>query len=266
MAGDEGSPSENDSAPENAKQGGRGHTLKEQVAEAKRQAPVRQPKNREVEKEVKEAGTAPDFHSKVAADIQDEVGKAIRYSVRPNFQNDHRARIGRKLGHFVPKYKQARAPNREKIALYYDISGSQTEFIPACNQIVLHNKRHLANQSLFLFTTELKEMQISTFSKVAESGDVQNAISSYGTDFNVVVRHARENGHKKIVVLTDDVSEIDPSLIDPMIRSGQLEHILVVCTIEEKGDRTKEISPGFIHGGPTGGYADKVVRVNPITQ
>jgi hypothetical protein len=243
---------------------GGGHTLKPQVAEAKRQRSVRQPRNHEVEEEIKKSGTATDFHSKVASRVRDEVGKAIQYSVRPNYRHDHRARIGRKMGHFVPKYKQARAPNEEKIALYYDISGSQTEYIPACNEIVLHNKRHLADQSVFLFAVGVQEMKISTFSDLAQKGTVQNALSTYGTNFNDVVRHTRENDFSKIVVLTDDLSEIDHSLIDPMIQSGQLEHVLIVCTIE-KDDRQKERSPGFIHGGNQGGYADEVVRIKPVT-
>lgn len=266
-AGDEAdgqdSSGSNDSGGDQS--GGSGHSLSPQVSEAKRQPLVDQPENDEVEEEIKKAGTANDFHSKVAADIRDEVGNAIRYSVRPNFRDDHRARIGRKVGRFVPKYKHSRAPSQEKIALYYDISGSQTDYIPACNQIVLHNKKYLANRSVFLFAIGVEEMKISTFSKRAKAGTVQEAVPTYGTDFNDVIRHVKEEGFHKIVVLTDDVSELDDDLIGPMVRSGELEHILVVCT-EEKSDITKKHSPGFIHGGPQGGYADEVVRVKPVVR
>ncbi len=219
---------------------------------------VSQERNPEVGQKMQDAGSHTSFHSKVAEKIDDEVGRAIRRSPVPNFRDDHDARIQRKLGGFVASYKHRNAADSKRVAFYYDVSGSQTQYIPACNQIVLENKRHIADREVNLFTTKVQPVPVARFHKLVNNGEVQSSVTGRGTNFDAVIRDARDNGHSRICVLTDDMDEIDPDLIGPLARRGSLEWILVIMT-EEKSDHRRDVYPGFIDGG----YADEVVHVEP---
>lgn len=202
-------------------------------------------KRSKVENKVRESRDEPDFHSRLGEILDDKVGSAIQYSVVPNLQNDHQARIGRKLDMFVSKYRHEKHATREKVAFYYDCSSSQDEYIPVCNEIALRYKRYFAEQKVFVFGSDVHEVKIGKFTRHAENGTVTDLMGNRGTSFRNVIEHVKEKGFRKIIVLTDDKSSIPEDLMESLLKKGKLRYILVLAT----QDPDDHFYGGFIGNG-----------------
>jgi hypothetical protein len=213
---------------------------------------VRQPKNREVEKAIQDTRSAPSFHSKLGEILHDRVGDAIHRSVVPNYTDDHRARINRKLGRDTLKYRHEDRATQDRVAFYYDCSSSQDQYIPACNEIVTRYKQYFAEQKVFVFGSHVEEVSANKFTRHAQQGTVTGLLRARGTSFNNVLNHADENNFKEIVVLTDDEANISEHLIEPLREQNKLEYILVILTNSKNPD-----DMGFISQG----YADEVIEL-----
>lgn len=213
---------------------------------------VQQPKNKEVEKAIQDTRSAPSFHSKLGEILHDRVGDAIHRSVVPNYTDDHRARINRKLGRDTLKYRHEDRATQERVAFYYDCSSSQDQYIPACNEIVTRYKQYFADQKVFVFGSHVEEVSANKFTRHAQQGTVTGLLRARGTSFNNVLHHADENNFKEIVILTDDEANISEHLIEPLREQNKLEYILVILTNSENPDNM-----GFISQG----YADEVIEL-----
>lgn len=169
---------------------------------AKERAHVR--RDAKVDKKFKRAQLKPNAFSLIQNRVAREMGHAIRYSSRPNFK-DHRAQLDWITGKHRRRYSHKTAPNRGKVELYYDISGSQDIYIPACNEIILQNKNHLGDQIHF-FGDVVKSISKQEFFRRAEEGSVQDVLPQHyrGTAFKSVISHIQKNKYQRVIIITDN--------------------------------------------------------------
>lgn len=97
-----------------------------------------------------------------------------------------------------------RAVRQEKlnknIAVYLDVSGSVTDYLPKLLGVIQNLRQGI--KTVFCFSTILSEHTMEELSE----GKFE---TSWGTDFNCIVRHAVENKIDKMIILTDGCANIN---------------------------------------------------------
>ncbi len=108
--------------------------------------------------------------------------------------------------------------DRQGVAIYLDVSGSVTSFLPQIIGVL--NKLRGRMASIFQFSTEVVETSLEELL----AGEIQ---TTYGTDFDCVARSILEQGFERSIVITDGYAGLSKCLRDELLeQQAQLLTVL----------------------------------------
>ncbi len=123
------------------------------------------------------------------------------------------------------------------VYLYLDVSGSVMEELPFLYGLLGAIRDELACDRVFLFSADVREVMVEEFLK----GRVE---TSFGTDYDCVVEHARRNSARRMLVITDGLGELSEPNREWLNRAGVLLFLVlvdifsgVVSPLEEVAER-----------------------------
>jgi predicted metal-dependent peptidase len=96
--------------------------------------------------------------------------------------------------------KVGRKRGEVSVAIYLDLSGSVTEYLPRICRIISSMKKEI--QLIFGFSNIVEDHTLNQLRR----GEIK---TTGGTDFNCIARHLLENKYKKCVIITDGYAYID---------------------------------------------------------
>lgn len=168
----------------------------------------------EVQRTIERAEVEPNVFEEVGRIVREEQGNAPQKSVIPDFRHDRRAAQAYSMGRYRSHYKRKTAAVEKDFVVFYDISPSQDEYVPYCNEIVMRQKGNLWKNCLFCFSGSgcLHEVQVRNFIHVSKNegpSGVQNRWGDGGTNFNQVVEKIKEKQFQKAIIISDDKAIID---------------------------------------------------------
>ncbi len=106
------------------------------------------------------------------------------------------------------------SPKRGEVAVYVDVSGSVSNYIPWLYGAVLSFQEYLKPE-VFLFSNKIVPVPLRKFAEGFVS-------STGGTNFNCIAEHLLENRFEKCVIITDGYASMKPELQD-QIKKAQVE-------------------------------------------
>lgn len=232
-------PNEPDENKEEAKgppgkQAGTGTLIEEEVKYR-----VQVARNRRLEQAVKRIRTKPNYIARVTAAFSRVTAKARSRSTVPNYLTDRRAQRDYVTGRYRARFTRRKGASENLFALYFDISYSQDDFIPHCNEVVLQLKHMFVDQTVFVFSDYVVPVPIGEFVRRAKAGTVTGLVRSRGTNFTAVAEHAKKNGLHQLAVLTDNECGLSEITMAPLTRRPDF-YLLLIDTNDPGQHRYKE--------------------------
>ena len=124
---------------------------------------------------------------------------------------------------FYKNNMEAMGIDYRKLNMYVDTSGSAMDELPFIYKLVGNVKNYLSDP-IYLFSGTIRPISVSDFL-------TGKAKTNYGTNFNLIFRHAFEKGFQKILIITDGEDFIDQIIIET-IKSRRLE-VYVLLTKQD---------------------------------
>ena len=100
---------------------------------------------------------------------------------------------------------------RQGVALYLDVSGSVTTFLPQILGILRRLRGKLS--SIYQFSTEVVETTLEALL----GGEIE---TTYGTDFDCIARSLLDAGFERAIVITDGYASLSNSWREELLRRG----------------------------------------------
>ena len=184
---------------------------------------------------IRNHASKPSVYGKIGNIVRDHVGRAEEQSVLPDYRTDKRAAAAYSVGKFTSHYKRRQAAVEKKFVVYYDISPSQGEYIPYCNEIIKRIKKDLWKNTIFTFSgrDNLQKVRSRRFTQLAKEGRVSQVLGDNSTDFVQVARHIIDNNFKKVIVITDNCAGLGDMRNDLKKHVKKQGHALVIVYTEK---------------------------------
>ena len=99
--------------------------------------------------------------------------------------------------------------DRQGVAIYLDVSGSVTSFLPRIIGVLRRLRGRMA--SIYQFSTKVVETSLEDLL----AGEIR---TTYGTDFDCVARSILDQGFEKSIVITDGYAGLSDNLRDELLQ------------------------------------------------
>lgn len=208
----------------------------------------------EIRRAVKKVRIMPNLYAQIGRVIEDQMGKEEAITTTPNYR-DRRQVAARASGTFYPYSRHELLAAKDKFVIYYDVSGSQEEFIPYCNEIIRRFRRHLHRSEVILFNRRIKRISTTEFTHLADQGKLWSTHGGGGTSFNVVAQDIKRHQFKKVIFLSDNRANLQYDSIEFMKKWKEKGGFMVF--LETTGNWGRYYT-GFKE------YWDKSIRVRPV--
>ena len=196
----------------------------------------RLPKEQKLRDGLLEVAAVPNFFSKVGRVLKESEGVNEDVSVLFN-AGDPISVVHQAMGMYRAFHRTPTFARADKFVMYYDVSGSQTSYMPRCNKVLQMNRQFLSNDEVVVFANQAKTISMKEF---ARSQDNPYALGvGGGTEFDAAVSHMRKNGHRRVVIMTDNEGRIDKKenmeYLEDCQRSGFVFTILTTARYSTYG-------------------------------